>query len=165
MGCQSTPMTFFLCALALVAGLSPATGFISPMTGMMRPWPVARLTGRIPLSMQMSGAPPEKGGSKEPDELPASSPVRDSSRRSVRPRSRPYLASVGLRRDAAGGRVLRRGRAGSEEDDRKFKMRMLVLGTAMLYGTNFGCVKILQETLDVPLAAALRFSIAGVAMV
>jgi hypothetical protein len=30
-----------------------------------------------------------------------------------------------------------------------------------LYGTNFGCVKLLEETLDPPLAAAVRFAIAG----
>lgn len=38
--------------------------------------------------------------------------------------------------------------------------RGMLAGAAMLYGTNFGCVKLLEETVPMSLAAALRFSVA-----
>ena len=40
--------------------------------------------------------------------------------------------------------------------------RGMLAGAAMLYGTNFGCVKLLEETVPMSLAAALRFSVAFV---
>ena len=40
--------------------------------------------------------------------------------------------------------------------------RGMLAGTAMLYGTNFGCVKLLEETIPMSLAAVLRFTIAVV---
>ncbi|CAM9469349.1 unnamed protein product [Choristocarpus tenellus] len=38
--------------------------------------------------------------------------------------------------------------------------RGLLAGVAALYGTNFGCVKLLEESVPISLAAALRFSVA-----
>lgn len=38
--------------------------------------------------------------------------------------------------------------------------RGMLAGAAMLYGTNFGCVKLLEESVPMSLAAALRFSVA-----
>ncbi|CAN0510151.1 unnamed protein product, partial [Scytosiphon promiscuus] len=38
----------------------------------------------------------------------------------------------------------------------------MLAGAAMLYGTNFGCVKLLEETVPMSLAAVLRFTLAVV---
>ena len=38
--------------------------------------------------------------------------------------------------------------------------RAMLVGVAIIYGTNFGCVKLLEESVPVSLAAALRFSVA-----
>lgn len=43
--------------------------------------------------------------------------------------------------------------------------RGLLAGAAMLYGTNFGCVKLLEETVPMSLAAFLRFSVAMIPFV
>lgn len=40
--------------------------------------------------------------------------------------------------------------------------RGLLAAAAMIYGTNFGCVKMLEEALPMSLAAALRFSVSVV---
>ena len=37
--------------------------------------------------------------------------------------------------------------------------RGMLLVAAMLYGTNFGCVKLLEETVPMSLAAVLRFTV------
>lgn len=38
--------------------------------------------------------------------------------------------------------------------------RGMLAVVAMLFGTNFGCVKLLQETVPMRLGAALRFTVA-----
>ena len=40
--------------------------------------------------------------------------------------------------------------------------RGILGGVAILYGTNFGCVKLLEETIPMSLAAVLRFTVAAV---
>lgn len=42
--------------------------------------------------------------------------------------------------------------------------RLVVLGVAAMYGTNFGSVKLLQDSMSPALAAGLRFAIAGAAL-
>eukprot|EP00802_Teleaulax_amphioxeia_P019514 Tamp_19752.p1 GENE.Tamp_19752~~Tamp_19752.p1 ORF type:complete len:401 (+),score=50.60 Tamp_19752:112-1203(+) len=41
-----------------------------------------------------------------------------------------------------------------------FKTRAILLGVAALYGTNFGSIKVMQESLDPSTAALLRFTLA-----
>lgn len=53
---------------------------------------------------------------------------------------------------------------GGAEDD-LWTSRAMLAGAAMLYGTNFGCVKLLEESVPMSLAAALRFSVALVPFV
>jgi hypothetical protein len=43
----------------------------------------------------------------------------------------------------------------------KWFSRILLLIVSIFYGTNFGCVKILDEALDLSVAAVLRFSLAA----
>ncbi|CAM9582703.1 unnamed protein product [Ectocarpus sp. 12 AP-2014] len=45
-------------------------------------------------------------------------------------------------------------------EDGLWTSRAMLAGAAMLYGTNFGCVKLLEESVPMSLAAALRFSVA-----
>lgn len=53
------------------------------------------------------------------------------------------------------------GDGGVEEDGASmWASRGMLAGAAMLYGTNFGCVKLLEESVPMSLAAALRFSVA-----
>eukprot|EP00903_Cladosiphon_okamuranus_P009371 g8935.t1 len=49
---------------------------------------------------------------------------------------------------------------GEEGGASMWASRGMLAGAAMLYGTNFGCVKLLEESLPMSLAAALRFSVA-----
>ena len=65
---------------------------------------------------------------------------------------------------------------GEEEDDEEeeelltavnsgaglWASRGILAGVAMLYGTEFGCVKLLEETIPMSLAAVLRFTVAAV---
>ena len=64
---------------------------------------------------------------------------------------------------------------GKEEDDEEEEVvtavnsgaglwasRGILAGVAMLYGTEFGCVKFLEETIPMSLAAVLRFTVAAV---
>ncbi|CAN0300024.1 unnamed protein product [Ectocarpus sp. 4 AP-2014] len=50
-------------------------------------------------------------------------------------------------------------------EDGVWTSRAMLAGAAMLYGTNFGCVKLLEESVPMSLAAALRFSVALVPFV
>ncbi|CAN0379598.1 unnamed protein product [Ectocarpus sp. 8 AP-2014] len=50
-------------------------------------------------------------------------------------------------------------------EDGLWTSRAMLAGAAMLYGTNFGCVKLLEESVPMSLAAALRFSVALVPFV
>lgn len=53
------------------------------------------------------------------------------------------------------------GQGNGEEDGASmWASRGMLAGAAMLYGTNFGCVKLLEESVPMSLAAALRFSVA-----
>ncbi|CAN0380717.1 unnamed protein product, partial [Hapterophycus canaliculatus] len=52
-----------------------------------------------------------------------------------------------------------------EEGVSLWASRGMLAGAAMLYGTNFGCVKLLEESVPMSLAAALRFSVALVPFV
>jgi drug/metabolite transporter (DMT)-like permease len=49
----------------------------------------------------------------------------------------------------------------SEIKDSKWLARALLLTVSAFYGTNFGCVKILGESLDPSVAAAIRFTISA----
>ena len=61
---------------------------------------------------------------------------------------------------------------GKEEDDKEEEVvtavsngagfRGILAAVAMLYGTKFGCVKLLEETIPMSLAAVLRFTVAAV---
>ena len=63
-----------------------------------------------------------------------------------------------------------REKAGQEEEQAVMKAvssgaglwasRGMLAGAAMLYGTNFGCVKLIEETVPMSLATALRFTVA-----
>ncbi|CBJ25502.1 conserved unknown protein [Ectocarpus siliculosus] len=54
---------------------------------------------------------------------------------------------------------------GGGAEDGLWTSRAMLAGAAMLYGTNFGCVKLLEESVPMSLAAALRFSVALVPFV
>lgn len=47
----------------------------------------------------------------------------------------------------------------SPQNNDKFIARTILIIVSAFYGTNFGCVKILNENLDPSVAAALRFSL------
>ena len=48
----------------------------------------------------------------------------------------------------------------AERDALVFKTRGVLLGVAMLYGTNFGSIKVMQEAIEPSTAALLRFTLA-----
>jgi len=83
----------------------------------------------------------------------------------------PELA-VGLRqselrvKDACNAEETKKQDADNQESTAHSLMmaRLTVLGVAAMYGTNFGSVKILQESMPPSLAAGLRFSLAGLAL-
>lgn len=74
--------------------------------------------------------------------------------------------SVGEGEATAGSNVVEGGVGAEAEVDSVgadvWVSRGMLAGAAMLYGTNFGCVKLLEETVPMSLAAALRFSVAFV---
>ena len=49
-----------------------------------------------------------------------------------------------------------------DAEDKKWVARGLLMAVAAFYGTNFGCVKVLDEALAPSMAASLRFTLAGV---
>lgn len=68
-----------------------------------------------------------------------------------------------------GGKERGAGEGLAEEGDSDARSlwisRGLLIGAAALYGTNFGCVKLLEETVPMSLAAALRFSVSVIPFV
>lgn len=57
--------------------------------------------------------------------------------------------------------------SGSERENEQglWLSRGMLIGAAALYGTNFGCVKLLEESVPMSLAAALRFSVSVIPFV
>lgn len=49
-----------------------------------------------------------------------------------------------------------------DEADQTWLARIILITVSAFYGTNFGCVKIVDEALDPSVAASLRFSLAAV---
>eukprot|EP00290_Baffinella_frigidus_P043884 CAMPEP_0180277308 /NCGR_PEP_ID=MMETSP0988-20121125/6857_1 /TAXON_ID=697907 /ORGANISM="non described non described, Strain CCMP2293" /LENGTH=421 /DNA_ID=CAMNT_0022248733 /DNA_START=207 /DNA_END=1471 /DNA_ORIENTATION=+ len=159
-------------ALTLVAGFCPAVGFISPMPGVrhavtMRRGPVGGLR-RPGLRMQLERSGSEtdlrrtvelqfqKASLEHANALPPDVDCHGTSCDFDLFEESELQAEVSTQEATPA--------AAAEADDGKFWTRILVLVIAMLYGTNFGSVKILQQSLDVPVAAAARFAVASVAM-